>query len=553
MPLMVSNPRFRRIQWSLVFFLPLLAGIAARILFFKSWFHSPFRYYHVVQGLDMKTLLGWGDDFSKGQTPFSLYSIFIASVKFFSGGDMLPEAVVMAQMMLGLACVLLTVYTAKKLFGRKLPALASGLFMAVYSPMVIYETQILKATLFTFLCLSSLAFAIFAKQKRFRPGYAVALGFIALLPALVRISGISCFFMLLAWAALCLRRKSCAGGAVRGIARPLGFILLGATVVVLSVVALNLRNSQPLFQTFSANLRYILSTGAKADADISPKPETTQEPQTAQQTFSHFLSKLLWIFGPREMPNNINYYFVSEKLPASQFLPGPGTLIPLALTGLILIILKGGITRKESILFFHIAACAMPMMLFLPLSRYKLALIPVFAVAAGYAIQRLCNIATRRATTMESAAVPSLLLVLLCASYASEPFIIRSSDLKAYALAATYYPDKLMSRGYFSEAADMLDDYYVANPRDEIITLHYASAMMGLGKFKEAEMLLVLMGIPEHETLYQRYFYELGECNRLQGNEETAMKYYKIVCDLPGGLPGLRELSRKHLSTAGEK
>ena len=109
------------------------------------------------------------------------------------------------------------------------------------------------------------------------------------------------------------------------------------------------------------------------------------------------------------MPNNINYYFMRNKLPVLKFFIGPALLMPIALTGFLLFIIFKSCYKKESILFLYILAFGIPICIFFPLGRYKLALAPVFCISASYAIVHLYQLFNKQGNKLHKTLVASLL------------------------------------------------------------------------------------------------------------------------------------------------
>ena len=76
-----------------------------------------------------------------------------------------------------------------------------------------------------------------------------------------------------------------------------------------------------------------------------------------------------------------------EQLFPCAILPGPGLMIPLAVAGLVLLIIRGRFRHRELILLLYILAFALPITIFLPLGRYRLILYPVFSIIMLYPFQ----------------------------------------------------------------------------------------------------------------------------------------------------------------------
>ena len=555
-----------RLNLYLVYLLPVLTGLIARVIFYLHWFKSPFHYYHVLVGLDMRKFLIYGEEFAQGNDEFSPYRLFIAATYAMVGSEILPETVVMGQIVIGLLTIFLTIYVTLSISGHRITALLAGFFMALYAPVIIYETQILKASIFLFLSLLSLAALLYARKKHFSNTSSFLAGVAVILPFFVRHAGFLWLVTAMAWIAFYCRIKiikKC-GICLMGLRRtfldfkPLFFFFIGSFSVLLIVVAINRINHLSSRSYFLPNYSYLLSTGADGSGDISRKGDITpvtidkRETSPSKSTsktvgkIEHYAVKVFYIFNTFEMPNNINYYFIREKLPIAKFLLGPALLMPLALTGMILMILYGGFHKKESILFFYIAAFAIPICAFLPLGRYKLVLSPIFCIAAAYTLMYLYRIVNHKGTRLHNILTPSLLAVLFFLTISTVPYPERAADDKAYGLAASYIPDKLMHQGKFAEASHILGDYYADNRDNDMISLNYASALLGCNRPKDAEFILNKSGIPQDKQLTGRYYYELGETYRILNEKEKALKCYREVLRHPCA-KHRKELTKKHI------
>ena len=545
-------PPIKKIKLNLyvVYLLPLLTGLIARAIFYMHWFKSPFHYYHILVGLDMRKFLIYGENFAHGNGLFSPYRLFIAVIYQIVGSNILPEAVVLGQIIMGLCTVSLTVYVALSISGSRNIALFSGLFIALYAPVIIYETQILKASIFLFLSVLSLATLLYARERHFSSISSFLAGVAAILPFFVRHAGFLWLITIMTWIAFYCRIKMVEKCETRMNLRriclnfkPLLFFFVGSFSVLLAVIAINRTNGVGSRAYFLPNYSYLLSTGADESNDISrkklsdlvdhKKPSPSRSASKALHKIKHYATKVFYVFNTFEMPNNINYYFVQKKLPVSKFFIGPALLIPLALTGMILMILYGGFYKKESILFFYIAAFAIPICVFLPLGRYKLVLSPIFCITAAYTLIYLYRIVENRGDKLHNILTPCLLTVLFFLTISTVSYPERRDDDKAYGRAASYVPDKLMKKGKFSEASTIMAEYYAKNPDNDIIILNYVSSLLGCGRPKDAEFILNTSGIPENRELAGRYYYELGETYYMLGGRKKALACYREVLKYP--------------------
>jgi tetratricopeptide (TPR) repeat protein len=401
---------------------------------------------------------------------------------------------------------------------------------ACYAPLLVYESQILKESLFLFLSFLSLSLLLVARKRHFGGILVFISGAAAALPFFIRFSGLMWLGMYYLWIAGYLWKK-------RNL-RPLLLSAFGSGAVFLTVAVYNFYNGHGIKHYFTPNTAYLLAVGSKTETtslSIGKQPSAVGNPSLSRPFYSAYiyLSKLKYIFTAYEMPNNVNYYFVRSKFPLLRILPGPMLLVPAAVAGLI--ILLSGLYRdqKTAVLFFYALAFIVPMILFVPLARYKIALAPLFAIFAAWWVMHICSlIHSGRKNQLVKA-----LLIMLCAALFSG-YICRipperNSDIRAFGIAASYVPDKLMASGRFAEAKDILKACYQANPDNPYILLNYASSLNGTGRAAQAEE--VLWNFPEGcgAALTGRCFYELAESQYMQRKYNDAFKSYSVALRYP--------------------
>lgn len=546
----------QHINKKIVYAIPLILGLIVRIFAYFEWLASPFHYYHTIVGLDMRKFLVSGVNFSDGNAIFTPYNLFITTIYQCVGNDILPEGIVIGQIILGLGTIFFTTYIAMHLLGNKFIALISGIFIALYAPIIIYETTILKTTIYLFLSTLSLALLLYSRKKKFNIFSNSCLAISIILPFTIRFGGLLWIILATSWLFLyILKSKKIQSSTI--IIRYLS-AFIASLILIIGINQYNNINSK---KYISRNFSYIFSTGSNANNEISGRTTNTQ-PTTVNNSeqsansaksankFIVYFSKLKYLFFTSEMPNNINYYFMKEKLPFIRYLMGPILLIPLAILGFIIMVSRGGFLKKESILFIYIAAFATPTLLFLPLSRYKLSLIPIFSIGAGYALYNILLLTptfqnfinshkSNQSAPLEKKKIDKnvwiliLYLILLLFAFISNPRIIRSSDKKAYGIGASYIPRKLMEQGKFKDAASILKNYYLNNQDNQIISLNYASALLGSGNPKAAEIVLTSINSPIDINNGAQFYFDLGEALRLQGRKNDALKCYQMAKKYP--------------------
>lgn len=172
-------------------------------------------------------------------------------------------------------------------------------------------------------------------------------------------------------------------------------------------------------------------------------------------------------------------------------------------------------------------------MLFVPLARYKIVLIPVFSVCAAYYIyylSRLIQLEDRNLLVRPLLIFFSALVFsgLFCGKLPE-----RQSDIRAYGVTASYIPHKLMSKGKFTEAKKILERYYLEDKTNPYIMLNYASSLLGAREAKKAHGILKAHHTIKEPALIGRYFYELAECSYMLNDKPRAFQYYRMAISYP--------------------
>ncbi|MFA6294420.1 MAG: phospholipid carrier-dependent glycosyltransferase, partial [Victivallales bacterium] len=177
----------------------LIAALTARMLLFLNWMESPFRYYHMITGLDMKTIMGAVEQFCHGQTDFSIYKFFVYCCYLAYGQELSVPAIIFGQLALGVLTSLLITFTTFKILKNRAAALISGMFAALYSPELMHECVILIDTVYVFTCVLSLAAIVQQSRRPASKSWLLLSGIAAALPSLVRFPGVLWTFLAIAW------------------------------------------------------------------------------------------------------------------------------------------------------------------------------------------------------------------------------------------------------------------------------------------------------------------------------------------------------------------
>ena len=549
----------RKTNTYLVYLIPLAAALAARIVLFSSWMESPFRYYHRVSGLDMKTILNFVEAFSHGGSEFSIYKLF-AFLCLKTGGGV--PAIILGQLILGLSTVLLITFISHRIFRNKLAAMISGTIAALYAPELMYESMTLIESVSVFISALSLGVLVL-QADRPRSNYLFFIaGAAATLPSLMRFSGVLWTLLAVCWLIISNIRKERRNG-IKVPVKSLGLPLAGMAAVLIPVSIINLMtisSLNPLPALPQAG--YAIKTGV--EMNFTGRPFITNQNLSRNSIGNitakakNYAEKFLCLFKAYEIPDNLNYYFVREFLKPLKDMPGPLLLIPFATLGMLIMIYRRRFSGESILLFIYLVSFAVPFTIFIPLGRYRLILLPVFCAFAGYALIFIISSILHFQRKYLTLLILALAYSVLFKFAGPKTIPLRPEDFVAYGnameisekygsrdisgayriahsinpasiSAAIFLANHLMKNSEFAEAEEVLKDIYGSNPDNQTVSISYASSLLGNGNAEKAEK--VLMGIPEpySRTSKVNYYYQLGESRRMQGKKNEAKICYQLA------------------------
>ena len=373
----------------LIYAIPALAALLVRVLLLINWWDSPVRWYCNISGLDMQTILQTAEWLYNGETTFALYKAILTAILFLNKGATCPEAVVIIQLISGIFIAPLVAWCTLRLWGKTYWALASGLLAALYAPAMMYQVLILKESILLFFALLSLTAVLWAHKHHFSSKALWICGIFLALACICRMNALPFCGLASLWIIACLFKKL--KGVKKTILFRTSFLALGILTVFVPISIINacLTEGSSFLPVQMPSIEYISKLGSivnPTSMNVSLTTPKTTSPKATNGFMFNMARKVPSIFSASEIPNNVNYYFLKDKLFPLQYLIGPFLLIPLAVTALILLIFNRGILRKESILFVFIFSYMLPMCYFVPLARYRLVLIPVFCMLAPYPV-----------------------------------------------------------------------------------------------------------------------------------------------------------------------
>lgn len=457
-----------------------LAALVVRGILFADWLNSPLRDFHRVAGLDMMTLLRFGEWGGDGIVVFSPHRALVALLWNLNGGTHPIALLAVIQLLCGAATAVLTAYVAFRLWGDRRAALASGLIAALFAPGVMYELTMLQETLVLFAFTAGFAGILWARKHHFRPGYGVVAGALLGLASIGRPTALLWVFAALAWSGFLLWR--------RGRLKRLGALAGGVFAVWLLTSAFNWFSAGypgPFYHVFgysaTVNAAPAAEAGEGGEAVVPAAAVTADSPAgKLLRIGSNAVLRLPKVFLAHEIPDNMNYYFIREHVPALKLLIGPGLLVPFALAGLVLAVIFGRFARREGVILLAVFALALPICANYPVGRYRLILLAPFALLAVEAFR--LGLAKPRKVRLPVAAA-----VLAGAFLVNPPpdgRFFRSSDFVAWALAL----EQPSGQANHESLAILVEGYRFSG--GETVAMNLLIRLIGLREFDVAERLI---------------------------------------------------------------
>ena len=388
-----------------------------RAVVFAGYLSNPFRHFHRVQGLDMETLLhfsewGPGKEFSP---LFVVHRFLIYLVWLFNGKEHCIPAVIFLQCLFGIAGAILTADLALMLWGKRKIALAAGLFYGLYPVVLLYDFCILQESVTTTLILLGVWSYFKCRSRHFSSKSTFFSGILLGLCSVGR--------PVAALLSVIFPVRTFFDGKKRA-----AFLLLGGVCSLwLFASTFNQIFSGSFFPFFRA-MNYTISFHAEKAAENAGN--APQAPHSGlKRMISGLPGRTVKFFLAYEIPENINFYFLRHRLVPLKYLPGPGILLPLALAGMFLMLLR--FKHREGLLIGIILLLALPLAAREPLGRYRLHLIPYFVLCAAYFFIVLAR-NTRKTNFLCGGAYAAALAVNFCFGQTAA---IRISDHVAWGKA----------------------------------------------------------------------------------------------------------------------
>ncbi len=565
---MVSITKFinylSRRRTLLAYLIPLVCAIGVRALVFTVWLGTPFRYYHLIPGLDMQTHMNYAHLFCQGGINFSLYRFVMAIILLLAGSDAKASVgIVLFHCFCGICICLLTVFIALYLTRSRFAACIAGIFAALYSSELVYECFVLREPFFALTCVLALAASV-GVRIRANILHLLVCGMIIALPAATHFYGIIWTLCCLCWIVFRIfkgmSRPAVGGG--RSKVRLTPALALGTASVFAAASVYNVCNRQsPLPFPAIPDFKYIAKAGSEQNLKTLSVPESAKDGgESARKGTSsamNYAEKFLMLFHHYEIPDNVNVYFVRNFLWPLKLSLTPGIVLPLAVAGILILLIQQKLLSRYLVLFAYLAALGLPLVVYVPLARYRLALMPVFCILAAYPAAYLygrLRLPSKGAVVLLAYFAAGMLFCYFSTKIPGESYY-RGEDFVAYGAAleicapgekemirnayeaglmldgdsvsaAIHLTNFMKANAEFKEAEPILKHFFLLHPNNYVIATSYASCLVALLRPDEAEKILLSLGEPGAPQSKMRFLYWLGECKRLQGKAKEATELF---------------------------
>ena len=349
---------------------------------FALFYHcSPFSYYHLLPGLDMETLLRFGE---WGRTEnhffFTLHRLQVFTFWKLNGNVHPVMWHVLFQALLGAAGAAMVGAAALRLTGKKHLALLSGVVWALNPVELMYEFTTLQDSLVNFGIILSIFAFLEARKRYFAPLFALGAGAAAGVAATGRPVAIGLVLCLGVWNLYYLYHRKL----------PLKRILFfaGGVLAVWGVFSTVNLIVIKRFNCFFNPVSYAVAVNTTpASASGAPAPVSSVPPLV--KTVFKMALRTPQLLSPEEIPENLNIHFLRTKIP---FFRIPFEFIPPCAAAAILFLLgTGRWKKKEGFLLLPVFALALFLCIREPIGRYRLLLLPWFTILAVWLFSYLAQ------------------------------------------------------------------------------------------------------------------------------------------------------------------
>ena len=532
-------------------------------MFALFYLSSPFRFFHCIPGLDMETLLRFGE----WGTPENHFFFTLHRLQVFTfwelNGNVHPVMWhVLFQALLGAAGAAMVGAAALRLTGKKHLALLSGVVWALNPVELMYEFTTLQDSLVNFGIILSIFAFLEARKRYFAPLFALGAGAAAGVAATGRPVAIGLVLCLGVWNLyyLCHRKL------------PLKRILFfaGGVLAVWGVFSTVNLIVIKRFNCFFNPVSYAVAVNtAPASASGAPAPVSSVPPLV--KTVCKMALRTPQLLSPEEIPENLNIHFLRTKIP---FFRIPFEFIPPCAAAAILFLLGTGLwKKKEGFLLLPVFALALFLCIREPIGRYRLLLLPWFTILAVWLFNYL-------AQKKKGGVMILTLAMFLFGTCSLQAPRLRGADyfawgmalekeagkttpeaMKGFKAAFLLKPDtnhavSLITRAMKAndrELAQGTAQRWMAATGNSTLSCYYAAlaAFPEMNKMEQHFSLVKEKELPP--KLRFRYYFMRGDisCRKRRFNE--AAVFYKSALQLPEGTPAQRSYATQMIQKTEKK
>ncbi len=410
-------------DWSVRFALIVLIGLIPRMIYFAQIKNWQFFYWPV---LDSRTQWKWGEILLQTHlignqevlAKAPLYSYYLAAVNWFMGGR---EAGLftahLLQLVTGAVTCGLVYLLGRRVFSESV-GLIAGLMLALYSPGIYRDGQLLDTALATFLATSFLLLLLWALERPDQWKWlatGVVLGLLALTRPNFLIMGLITLALMAVWLWPAQKRQTfgLAGAFVLGLVLPIipitgrNYLIVHRFVPISLTGGINLwTGNNPHSDGFSpvpAGIAWERTWyEAKAHNAIGAARQDHYWQEKTKRFFREqpglalklLLKKIYLYWNAYEIPNNVSYDWGCEHSSLLRVMPLTFAVVgPLGLLGLVL---GGGKNRGAWVLTIFMLVQMIAVAIFFITGRYRMPALPILCVMAGYALVEMGRLLAKR-------------------------------------------------------------------------------------------------------------------------------------------------------------
>lgn len=531
---------------------------------FALFYHcSPFSYYHLLPGLDMETLLRFGE----WGTPENHFFFTLHRLQVFTfwklNGNVHPVMWhVLFQALLGAAGAAMVGAAALRLTGKKHLALLSGVVWALNPVELMYEFTTLQDSLVNFGIILSIFAFLEARKRYFAPLFALGAGAAAGVAATGRPVAIGLVLCLGVWNFYYLHRRKL----------PLKRILFfaGGVLAVWGVFSTVNLIVIKRFNCFFNPVSYAVAVNTTpASASGAPAPVSSVPPLV--KTVCKMALRTPQLLSPEEIPENLNIHFLRTKIPffriPFEFIP------PCAAAAILFLLATGRWKKKEGFLLVPVFALALFLCIREPIGRYRLLLLPWFTILAVWLFSYL-------AQKNKGGVMILTLAMLLFGTCALQAPRLRGADYFAWGMALEKEAGKttpeamkefkaaFLLKPDTNHAVSLITRAMTANDRtlaqetarkwmaatgNSTLSCYYAA----LAAFPETDKMEQHFSLVKEKELPQklrfRYFLMRGDIMYRKRRFSEAAVFYKSALQLPEGTPAQRSYATQMIQKTEKK